>query len=976
MDSVQCALEMTRVQLEDWRSQGLRGQEGALTQKALLQEELVTIRARMCDVSLEMERVWCQYERMESELSVFRSHLQHVCNFGMPQEQSQAQRELWMMEDILAGLKVNREHFRVLLGLQRHQVPHPAFQKTPPQPSSPGSPTERLYGGPLMGVEPEPPARPPLPQELQDTNQGREHMWANSNYEHIYCGRVDSLHGREHSQPYLPDDKNPKETSESQSSSRWTTPDTTIKKGRMSEEEQLDRMKRNQERLANRRKPPQLSPTAQTQSPSSEAGEECPFPLRVTRVLTAVLPSTLIARRVSVEDPPPELINPLPEQIPPEMQKRLSDQSRKLLSKTPRRLLPEMPDQNSSWTQAEMVQEQSAQRLAKVLQDLASERNEQNSYGPSSSRAQQHLRNIRSFREEPLPEASNSELEETALRPPRSRERAALGNGGVPSDSRVRGEDEEHVSSRGIATDEREGKAEGRPSVLLTSDLDPDPCLTPEQREAKLRRVERIRERVIKSAVRESAAVPCHVLLRRERRDLPTIPPTQTTDTPTRRREMSDSGLREDCGGCWDSDRSVLHTYATVEPPALRRTSPHEGDQGGATTAGQNGHFGNKTPDKEASSKKSIMKRKKKACSSSHEISSMTVHQRDVGLRFNRMCEKEPEEDREYVSANREEAGSLSTNLRAEWFLSTNQWQGFIPLQNHGIETLCDDVTSHTRVDPPPPCCAIGTNSNEDSSSPVFEKTLDNHSLFYRIACDINISDNDIAVLDGHSSVQASTNQEEASVGLTNEVLTADEVTCGLVKATDPHSESSGCHTNATKCNGNLMTTNNQPEAASVDQDTPPALSPNTITSKSIKPVHELCIYEEIPGSHAVSKPISEDPSDENQLKAEEEGCSTNPVAPDPSVSEHTDEHQMGETMSGKRGDDESMKTNIDQEVAVDLKGVSGGLEGEKEETQVQGSNNNPTVPECRTSLVHEDGRAHQSTPFGSARVTVLRTSL
>lgn len=52
-DSVQCALEMTRLQLEDWkRMQGPRAQEGALTQKALLLEELVTIRARMCDVSL------------------------------------------------------------------------------------------------------------------------------------------------------------------------------------------------------------------------------------------------------------------------------------------------------------------------------------------------------------------------------------------------------------------------------------------------------------------------------------------------------------------------------------------------------------------------------------------------------------------------------------------------------------------------------------------------------------------------------------------------------------------------------------------------------------------------------------------------------------------------------------------------------------------------------------------------------------
>lgn len=41
-------------------------------------------------------------------------------NVSSYQEQSQAQRELWMMEDILAGLRINRDHFRFLLGLQRH----------------------------------------------------------------------------------------------------------------------------------------------------------------------------------------------------------------------------------------------------------------------------------------------------------------------------------------------------------------------------------------------------------------------------------------------------------------------------------------------------------------------------------------------------------------------------------------------------------------------------------------------------------------------------------------------------------------------------------------------------------------------------------------------------------------------------------------------------------------------------------------
>lgn len=50
------------------------------------------------------------------------------------QEHAQAQRELWMMEDILSGLKINRDHFRFLLGLQRHHserlLRHTAVFKT------------------------------------------------------------------------------------------------------------------------------------------------------------------------------------------------------------------------------------------------------------------------------------------------------------------------------------------------------------------------------------------------------------------------------------------------------------------------------------------------------------------------------------------------------------------------------------------------------------------------------------------------------------------------------------------------------------------------------------------------------------------------------------------------------------------------------------------------------------------------------
>lgn len=91
-----------------------------------------------------MDRLWSDYERMESELSVFNSHLQHILHFGMAQvthththltprrrdcvecvshvsqEQIQAQRQLWMMEDILCGLRVNKNRFMSLLGLQTH----------------------------------------------------------------------------------------------------------------------------------------------------------------------------------------------------------------------------------------------------------------------------------------------------------------------------------------------------------------------------------------------------------------------------------------------------------------------------------------------------------------------------------------------------------------------------------------------------------------------------------------------------------------------------------------------------------------------------------------------------------------------------------------------------------------------------------------------------------------------------------------
>lgn len=199
-------------------------------------------------------------------------------------------------------------------------------------------------------------------------------------------------------------------------------------------------MKRNQERVTNRKKPPVPAPGAQTQGQSSEPKAEvcqvmnewmndyivlciyiyfsylvfsqAPFPLRVTRVVTAVLPSSLVARRVSVEDPPAELDTPLAEQIPSEKQLNLAEQGKKLLSKPPRRPLLENPDQN--WSSAEMDQDQP---IKKTYKD-------------------QHQGASRTSTKELLSEVSRTESLETSSN--QIRDDAGLENGSASSNIRVR----------------------------------------------------------------------------------------------------------------------------------------------------------------------------------------------------------------------------------------------------------------------------------------------------------------------------------------------------------------------------------------------------------------------------------------------------------------------------------------------------------------------------------------------------------
>ncbi|XP_063749821.1 uncharacterized protein si:ch211-234p6.5 isoform X2 [Eleginops maclovinus] len=848
-DSVQCALEVSRLQLEEWKSQGPRAQEEALIQKALLQEELVTIRAKMCDVSLEMERVWSQYERMESELWVIRSHLQHICNFGVPQDQSQAQRELWMMEDILAGLKINRDHFRFLLGLQRHHM----FQQSSPHPGSPGSPTERLQSGLPMDMEEEPPLRPPLPEELQESYQNRVqgHGWTESPYEAIYSHTVDPTQRGGNSQPDLLNVKAQKDSCES--GSMWIPPDATnqsTKKMKMSEEEQIERIKRNQERLTNRKKPP-----IHGSGESSETREEAPFPLRVTRVVTAVLPSSLVARRVSVEDPPPELDNPLPEQIPPEMQE-------KMLTKPSRRLLPEGPDQKRC--SAGMHHDQAVKKANR----------------------QQHQGGLRSpKRESRSDKTSRNQVQD----------QAGSGNGSESLDTR---------------TDERR-------SALLTPDLSPDLCLTPEQREAKLRRVERIRERVIKSAVRQSATSHNQLPIRGEVQE---VPPDKA------RKQRMKSGQRS-----YDGYGSCDHIRGSAELQLSGGTSHHEEErEGHVKNSKSQVKHGNNTQDKDHSGRNGVAKTKTRRPASPYHISSMTFYQKDGGKGFT-SCKDGEEQKFEEPGADDRESDFSSSDLRAKWFLSTNKWKG-LPLPMDSCNEGVSDVENQ------PACTENLTDSNAMSLSvsESLEKMKENHSLFYKIACDICISDTDITKADGNGQTPSRPGEEEELL-ITESLL--DEVLHSVGRSFKQESlQESRLH---------LQSDVNE-------------------NSRSIKDELQDSTQDKAVSNTSASLEKNEDTSrQDSQLEVEEtvHGDPVQETSSDPALDESV---KMREEQSGTK---ESEDRKVDQERAKERKKCQ-SLSEVKE-----------TVPDGGNSItpsgsVYEGQRVMRSASFGKARVTVLRTSL
>lgn len=327
----------------------------------------------------------------------------------------------------------------------------------------------------------------------------------------------------------------------------------------------------------------------------------------------------------------------------------------------------------------------------------------------------------------------------------------------------------------------------------------------------------------------------------------------------------------------------------------------------------------------------------------------MTVYQKDGGKGFT-SCKNGAEERFEELDDN--ESDFESSDLRAKWFLSTNQWQGFIPLQIPGIHSLCNEEISD--IGKHPECTDDVADSNEMSStvSESLEKMKENHSLFYKIACDISISDTDITKNDGNSNGQTSPRpQEDEQLVITESVPEEAIHTFGI--SSNQESKDSSLHL-PSRVNENSPSINNKLQDSTVETQDKAAIN------ISASPAKEACVHEEIP-----QKEYEDTVRQEDQLEKVKETIHGAPGC----------DHGLDEDAKTKEGHSETKESEdgkVDQKRSKEKKKCSSLSEESKEAVQERGNDHSITP----SSSVYEGRSVLRSASFGKARVTVLRTSL
>ncbi|XP_041131451.1 pleckstrin homology domain-containing family A member 7-like isoform X4 [Polyodon spathula] len=112
-DKLESVLDVSHRQMEQYKEQPAHAEKIACQQR-LLQEDLVQIRAEISRISTEMEKAWSEYGKLEMDVDQLGEALQEQMNRTIlsQQEKSQMQKDLWRIEDVMAGLSSSKANYK------------------------------------------------------------------------------------------------------------------------------------------------------------------------------------------------------------------------------------------------------------------------------------------------------------------------------------------------------------------------------------------------------------------------------------------------------------------------------------------------------------------------------------------------------------------------------------------------------------------------------------------------------------------------------------------------------------------------------------------------------------------------------------------------------------------------------------------------------------------------------------------------
>nr|XP_035980421.1 pleckstrin homology domain-containing family A member 4 isoform X7 [Halichoerus grypus] len=196
----------------------------------------------------ERERVWDAYSSLEQELGTLRETLEYLLHLGSPQDRASAQQQLWMVEDTLAGLG--------------------GPQKPPPN-TEPDSPSPALQGE-------ESSERESLPESLElSSSRSPEADWGRPpGGDRDLSSPRSGLGSPRVSRPSSPESRRP--------ASPQPGTKAPLARPRMSAQEQMERIRRNQEfgRPLPRPASPRLLTLGGTLSPTRRQPDTEPRPVQ------------------------------------------------------------------------------------------------------------------------------------------------------------------------------------------------------------------------------------------------------------------------------------------------------------------------------------------------------------------------------------------------------------------------------------------------------------------------------------------------------------------------------------------------------------------------------------------------------------------------------------------------------------------------------------------------------------------------